>query len=345
MTTLYIILYLFIIVAPLGLFGYWKGRRVATVKDAQEFNLQTQFAIKVVVFIHILLVAFTVYEFLYEQGWELTGAMFVGVPSVIAIFMVITRQFQRPFFATFLAITVFLGSLVAISIEGFVCIVFAAPVYYSIGFLVVFTARWAFKKANGYAGRILLLAIIIFLSLEGVVPGYSHNKHYTVVHTDIIELPIKDVRYNLSQNPDFDALPTYLLQLIGLPIPIAAHGQGMKAGDQREFVFQRRDGETERVVFSVLFSDANSAILAPVKDDTVISQWLGWQKTVFQWKSIDEHTTQIDIAMSFERRISPAWYFGPMQKLMVKQAARVLVEHGRQLMPVHTNTEVNIATR
>lgn len=328
--------------AVFALIGYWKGRIVDQVDTPSDFNLKTQFSVQAILLFFIVITGLSVFFAIYEGGFQLTGAMFVGLPAIIAVLVVLTGKFQSPFRALFLAIAALVVILLLTGSEGAVCLIIAMPIFCLIGFFTILASRWAFKKSNGYTGKILFVLIFTGLSLEGVAPGYQFNKNYTVTRSELIELPMSQVRSNLAHNPDFDALPMQLGYWLGLPVPTSAIGTGLQEGIQRNFVFKHQNGTQRLVTFEVIEATENSARLALLSDDTLIGRWLGWQETEFKLTPVSENSTRMDVAMSFERRVSPAWYFGPLQSFLVYQAERVLIAHGRQSIPVDNKINISL---
>ncbi|MGA2887927.1 MAG: hypothetical protein ABSE51_07735 [Terracidiphilus sp.] len=71
-----------------------------------------------------------------------------------------------------------------------------------------------------------------------------------------------------------------------------------------------------------------------VSDTSKLTQWIAWTSSEVQWKQIDAAHSLVNWRVHFERQLDPAWYFGPLERVAVHEAAKYLIE--ANAMP-HTN--------
>ena len=314
-----------VVLSPLLLWVYFKGKR-----DKEGKFLVDRFSVRAFLLVLILVAAALYYAALYEFGYQYSGLMFVGLPALISILVLFSRQFNRPYRAVFVGLTAMLILSGVVLQEGLVCIVVAIPVFYFTGFWVVFASRWAYKHGRRVSSSVMVGLFIALMSIEGTSAMFTADRETSVLRSNIINLPLAQVKANLAHNPDFSTLPVELLSTMGFPVPISASGSGLEVGDVRHFVFQRFDGVEERVSFTIDSAGSDYVELVPVFDNTLISQWLKWEKTRFSWKVINDATTELSVTMHYQRKLDPAWYFGMIQKLVVGQAAQVLIAQAAQ---------------
>jgi hypothetical protein len=67
--------------------------------------------------------------------------------------------------------------------------------------------------------------------------------------------------------------------------------------------------------------------LRTIADNTMISQWLTWQGAEVNWAALDNNHTKIQWTLHYQRRLSPAWYFGPWQRYAVELSAGYLIDN------------------
>jgi hypothetical protein len=63
-----------------------------------------------------------------------------------------------------------------------------------------------------------------------------------------------------------------------------------------------------------------------VSDGSKLTQWIAWQSSEVEWRQMDEAHTQVMWRVHFERQLDPAWYFAPLERAAVYQAARYLIQ-------------------
>jgi hypothetical protein len=51
-----------------------------------------------------------------------------------------------------------------------------------------------------------------------------------------------------------------------------------------------------------------------------------WNSSEIEWKQIDASHTAVTWRIHFERQLDPAWYFAPMERAAVREAANYLIE-------------------
>jgi hypothetical protein len=272
-----------------------------------------------------------VYRLLHATDLSQSAALFIGIPSLMAFLaaFVAVRLHAESFVGITLK-TITIGLLLAGPIlgEGFICVLLAAPLFYTVGILiaVAFQGMRRFARSRRHASTLGLLVLpMLAFSLEGVLPALTLPRHETSVAERTLVASPEMVEAALSQSPHFDA-PLEGLLGIGFPRPATASGRGLAVGDRRVVTFATRGGRQRDLVMEVAASGAGWVRFQPVSDATKIAEWLGWQSADVSWTDLGDGHTRVRWALTYERRLDPAWYFGPWEAVVTTLAADYLIQ-------------------
>jgi hypothetical protein len=61
-------------------------------------------------------------------------------------------------------------------------------------------------------------------------------------------------------------------------------------------------------------------------DETKIAEWLGWQSAEVSWTDLGDGRTRVRWTLRYQRRLDPAWYFGPWEAAATTAAADYLIQ-------------------
>jgi hypothetical protein len=271
------------------------------------------------------------YRLLHVGRLEQTAALFIGLPSFLAILLALSVRPRSPMGIIMAGITFALllsGPLLG---EGFICIVMAAPLFYFVGWVVgliveVIRDRWRQHRPDDPSPPTaiygLALLPLLLLSLEGVHPALSFPREETITVRRVLNLAPDQVEAALASPPRFDReLPFYLG--LGFPRPTQGEGAGLDVGDRRSVRFGRGARE---LTLEVVDRGPNQVRFRAVSDSTRIAQWLGWQDAAVEWHEVGAGITEVRWTQSYQRRLDPAWYFAPWERYAVGLAAEYLIE-------------------
>lgn len=252
-----------------------------------------------------------------------TSAMFIGIPAILAIALVFAPRAKSVIGGIVRGITFALLVIAPFVGEGYLCILFTAPIFYAVG--VAIGAAVEYFRAK--RARTLACVALFFLpiSLEGVVPWLTHDRTQTVEATQSISAPASAVESALTHSPRIDrALPRFLR--IGFPRPLEAHGMGLVPGDTRTIHFAGAEGDPPGdLVMRVTRHDPGHARFETISDSSKLTQWVRWQSSDVTWTPIDATHTSVTWRITFDRQLDPFWYFAPWERVAVRQAARYLI--------------------
>lgn len=274
----------------------------------------------------ILALAVLCYRLLVIGHLEQTALMFIGLPTVLAILLAWLPGAQSNVGKIVKGITYFLLLLGILAIEGFICILMAAPFFYFIGVVVgiVWDAAAARKKWQKNL-RSVVLPSLVFMSFEGVSDTLSFSRDEQVTASISTTLDQNTALHRLAQGPDFklENLPLFLK--LGFPEPQYIKGDGIQPGDTWKIHFAGGEGSPGTLMAEVVHNKNGHIIVNRVTDTSHIAHWLDWESAEWHLKPT-AGGTHITLTMHYQRLLDPAWYFKPFQRYGVKLAGEYFLE-------------------
>lgn len=268
-----------------------------------------------------------VYRLLVWQNLNYTAALFIGLPTVLAL--TILWGTHPTEFAGVLAKVTALFVLLSGPLlnEGMICVLMASPIF----FVVILVIGYFIQSLRGtYGGgrgtRLQGLAFLPFLclSLEGTADALSFPRHETVTVQRTLTGAPSSVVAALAQAPDLTApLPAFFH--LGFPLPTVAEGNGLSVGDERKIAFATPSGRTFPMTLQVAERWDGGVRFAVAEDRTPMRNWLAWQDSVVEWRPVDGGT-QVTWTVHFQRKLDPMWYFSPLERYGVGLAAEYLID-------------------
>ena len=285
---------------------------------------------QLIVVIIALAAASTAFHLLATAGYRHTAAVFIGIPTLLALLVARSAPPTTGMGVMMRAITLALLLSSIVFAEGMVCILLAAPILYLVGFLVVQMIRAIRDGIRGRRQRTFMMLGLIILptGFEGTIPGVEWNREETVTVSRVVGGTPPEVGAALAARPGFaPALPPFLR--LGFPIPVATSGSGLAVGDARTIVVAHRHGghvERGTLSFRVAERDSQFVRFAPSSDDSYVTHWLTWRSSEVRWRAVSPRTTRVEWTLRYRRRLDPAWYFAPLERYGVGVAAGYLIE-------------------
>ena len=264
------------------------------------------------------------YRMLVRHRLEQSSALFIGLPALLAILLTFAPK-QKSITGTIVKGITFLLLLSGPVLgEGFVCILFASPIFYLVGIVIGLCADWFEKDKVAKLGCLALFTLP--MCFEGVAPQLSFDRMQTVEVTRLVAAPAADVEASLSCAPRVATpLPGFLR--IGFPVPLAARGCGLQIGATRIIRFSGAEGHPAGdLMMQATESRPGFASFTTVSDTTKLNHWMEWDRSEVEWRAMDAAHTQVTWRIVFERRLDPAWYFTPLERAAVHEAARYMIE-------------------
>jgi hypothetical protein len=270
-----------------------------------------------------LVVGALFYRLLMATGLGHTSLMFMGIPAVLAFVLVLAPAPRSATGSILRGMTLALLIVAPLLGEGYLCILFASPLFLVVGLVVgqIVDASRARRSATLGCIAILLLPI----SLEGVAPQLTYNRAQSVEATQIVHASASQVQASLAQSPDITtALPRFLR--IGFPRPLEARGSGLSVNSLRTIHFAGAEGDPPGdLVMRVAESKNGYVRFEAVSDASKLLQWVRWQNSEVMYWPVDPTHTRVTWRISFDRQLDPYWYFAPWEAFAVRRAANYLI--------------------
>lgn len=311
-------------VIVLGLIERSQKKREVVVCETGEVNEKISSAQWTLV---ALIVAFTIggvlYSLLMHHGLGHSAAMFLGIPAVLAILLALTPKAKTVTGGILKGITLALLIVAPLLGEGYLCILVASPLFYVVGIIVGIVVD---KTRRDRSVTLSCVALVLLpLSLEGIIPALSFNRSQTVEVSRVVAASADTVEHQLALSPDITTrLPRTLC--IGFPRPLKASGGGLEIGAMRTIHFAGAEGDPPGdLTMRVVASQQGYVRFETVSDTSKLTQWIAWTSSEVQWKQIDGAHSLITWRVHFERQLDPAWYFAPLERAAVHEAAKYLI--------------------
>ncbi len=194
-----------------------------------------------------IIVAFAAGAFLYKllmhEQLGHSAAMFLGIPTVLAILLALAPKAKTATGGILKGITLALLVVAPLLGEGYLCILFASPLFYSVGIGVGHSMDRQRRKRDATLSCVALL--LLPMCFEGVVPQLTFNRAQSVEVRSVVAAPADEIEHALTQSPNVNT-PLPLALRIGFPRPLRAWGEGLAVGDTRTIHFAGGRGRPAR---------------------------------------------------------------------------------------------------
>lgn len=286
-----------------------------------------------------------------DSRFATTSFFYCLVPYLVGVILYVfipqptgwtrTKRFARHLLAT---VVVMLASS-ALLFEGFICVLFAAPIYIIFAMLAIAltpdkTDPDRFKKSDVFRVSLVPLAVII-LSVEGLTDTTSFPREESITRTHILNLTPAEIHANLARPVHLDAKRSAFLSIFPMPervdAPKFAQGETHKAF----FTYRRwgftnvHKGETHLHMKTVTPLLIETEV---TQDTSYFSHYLTVHGTKIEMTPQADGTTEVSLTIRYRRELDPAWYFGPMQRKAIGESADYLLTHIIGKTPSHDET-------
>ena len=273
--------------------------------------------------------ASVLYRVLVLGQREQSALMFIGLPLVLAILLSLT---PRPKSATGmimkgmgLALLLF-GVLL---IEGFICIIMAAPLFFLVGYIVGWLVDRNRKRDElpWYNDQLRcgVLGTMALMSFEGASEWLSFDREETVTVEHVVNYTPEQARKMLASGPSFDEGDLPLFLQLGFPKPASIDGEGLAVGSQWVIHMAGGEGKPGDLTVQVVKNDSEGIRLECVSDKSHIAHWMDWKSVSWKIESAGNGQSRISMTMEYDRLLDPAWYFKPIERYGVKKAGEYFI--------------------
>jgi hypothetical protein len=297
---------------------------------------------RLVGFVLVLAVTNIAYRLVYASGAQQTAALYVGVPTILAIGLALLPRSNSATGALLKGSTLAMLIACVILPEGLLCLLFALPLVALIAVIVGGPIDWARTRNRREGPTLMAVALpLLVLSLEGVI-GSPFDAGDSVTASIIVQASPAAVAQALAKPPTFGAdLPPFLT--IGFNRPVGAVGSGIEVGDHRSIDFvggthddhplrlfgltgERSVDHHSQMYLTVVESGPGRVVFAIDHDMTMLARWVDLERAVVTWEAVDATTTRVSWSLEYERLLFPTAYFAPLQRYGMDQAAGYLLD-------------------
>jgi len=265
-----------------------------------------------------------------------SALLYVSVPFAIAILLhhfvgYGDRQGAMGRYALHMrnATIVMLGSS-AILFEGFLCVLMFMPIYYIVVTIVYVSITPVEQKGRGGPTfRAFVVPVVaIVLSLEGVTPATSFSRSNHVTVSAIVNADIDTLKANMAMPIGLEQRRHWFLSLF--PQAERVEAGSLTPGDVHtlHFVYRRwlvtnvHRGQMRLRIESV---GANHVRTRIIENTSYLANYLTIRGTKVRFEKLANGKTRVSLTVGYDRRLDPAWYFGPLQRLVVRLSAKYLI--------------------
>ena len=275
-----------------------------------------------------------------DSRFATTSLFYCLVPYVIGVILYLfvpqpkgwskPKRIARHLLATLI---VMLASS-AIIFEGFLCVLFAAPLYILFALLAfaVMPNRDdpdRLKQADIFKVSFVPLAVMI-ISVEGLTDTTSFPREEVITRTHVLNLTPKQIHANLARPVHLEEGRSKFLSIFPLPDRIDAPSFAADQTHTAYFTYRRwgftnvHRGETQLHIKTVepLFVETEVR-----KNTSYFSNYLTIRGTQIKMTPQADGTTEVSLTIRYRRDLDPAWYFGPLQRRAIGESADYLLKN------------------
>jgi hypothetical protein len=221
-----------------------------------------------------------------------------------------------------------LALIACLAVVALVLFVVATVAYIVIRFVLRMIARLRSRAPGSDDGRLndfgaitIVLLVVGVASLEGVPQSYSFSSLDHASSKYLVDAPPAAVwrAVGKATSPQF-ALPAFLRSI---PQPVAVLvDEGADLGSRRIVHFAGREGEGD-LTLQVVKRSEEEAVFQAVSDTSPIAHWVRQKELTFRIETVGPGS-RLTVSLDYDRRLSPAWFFGPYIRLAAFMAVDVL---------------------
>lgn len=217
--------------------------------------------------------------------------------------------------------------------EGFLCVLMFLPIYFVfavVGIAVTppsearirLDERERQKNISDVFRLSAIPLLIIILSLDGI-RGFGPSRDVVVSRSAILDLTPEQIQANIIDHQYPDEGRTRWLSLF--PRPVAVEAKSIAVGARHTAHLEyRRWGvpfiNVHRGTSVMEFTESTPTRLRAnfVHDDSYLSHYMRFETWAMDLRPMDSGQTEVTITVSYERKLAPAWYFGPPMRAALR---------------------------
>jgi len=193
---------------------------------------------------------------------------------------------------------------------------------YSVSLVIALLTSDSVAKTNGekYLQHIGI-ATLVFLATSIVLREGKIVKKSS--------LSTDQIKHNLAKPFNLEKDRHWILSIFPMPYHIEAGSlnegdvHNIKTRYKRWFFTNTHEGEARLLISSVKDNLIKTKLLS---DTTYFSSYLNLEGTKIQLQPLEGGETNVVLTIDYKRKLDPAWYFHPLQKLAVSKMGEFLID-------------------
>ncbi|MEM9970773.1 MAG: SRPBCC family protein [Pseudomonadota bacterium] len=169
----------------------------------------------------------------------------------------------------------------------------------------------------------LVAAALAIASVEGTTGALTFPSEQRAVASRSIDAPAGDVWQTMERatSPAFP-LPG-VLSVFPQPVDVVTD-EGTALGANRQVAFSGREGGGV-LSLRVVERTEHAARFEVLSDTTPYAEWIGYTALTYRVTPTGDGT-ELHVALDFDRKLAPAWFFAPMMQAAARLAMGVLAD-------------------
>lgn len=278
-----------------------------------------------VLFLRLLLWTDTFHSSLLYIAWPfgLSMVLYYCTPHTDA------SSWKRRFWNNLRVSLIFLLASSIILMEGYVCVLMFMPIFF-IGVLISFVAYYLLDRyGKGSLNAHIIPLVVALISLEGVTDATTFNRYNEVIHSQIVQSSISDIKQRLEKPEKPKAARHWMLSIFPMPKTIGTVSLGEGEIRTYEFEYHRWFAtNTHKGNIQVTFVNVEyNRFKTKIEDTSYIAGYMKIHDTELTLDPISENETRVTLKIAFDRMIDPIWYFEPLQRFVVEKGAEYFVKN------------------
>jgi len=256
------------------------------------------------------------YRLINEFDLETTSVLYIGIPAIFALLLTRAPRATSAMGFIMKSITLLLLLIAILLIEGALCILISAPLFYLVGFIIGLCVDRSRKKGNDGKLHLHLGIFFALMSLEGVSKLTSFPRQESITITKIFSGDLEESKKLLLAGPSFEKETLPLFFKLGFPQPQKV--ESMK--DLWQIKFPGMYREDTYLTVRETWITPTEVVYKKKGDSTKMGEWLDWSKVDWRLQPLAGGETEVTMTLYYKRKLDPAWYFGPIQRYGVRKA-------------------------
>lgn len=260
-----------------------------------------------------------------SMGWVL----FFVLPFATGLATALVTRGKRITFASLvIGVLICTAILLVTKMEGWVCVLMSSPLIaigMTIGALIGVLLRRKFfdESPMGTTFRFFSLLVIPFFLMGADYSEKSSRRilrYETITHEVTLDASPDAVWNHLKGFDKITGTKTFLMK-IGLPVPVSCVMEGEGVGAKRTCYFE--SGSIEERVTE--WQPPNVMRFEVTASDVPGRPWLSFKDAGYEIRNVNGKTV-VTRTTTIVSRLSPAWYWRPMEKIGVETEHEYLFE-------------------